>query len=273
MSDGILPVQAGAKIASRTAAATSQSSGDEEFSARRRTARAAGLWYLALALTGMVGFLLIRPRLYVNGDPAATLANLVERVGLARTGLALELAIVLTQALAAVWLYKLFRSANGTAAWALAVFGLANAVVILMSAGFMATALTVSGDFSLAPGGDAAATVQLMYQLSSNSWGVGSLFFGLWLIPMGYVASGSGLMPKWLGRILIIGGVGYMLSAFVNYGLPGAPAWLGEGLSLPATVGEFWMIGYLLLKGIRRSDQLPVGPLTPSTKWVEARQN
>ena len=165
----------------------------------------------------------------------------------------LELAIVVTQALAAVWFYKLFRSANSTAAWALAVFGMANALVVLASAGFMATALTVSTDFGLAPGGDAAATVQLMYQLSASSWGVGSLFFGLWLIPMGYIATGSGLMPKWLGRILVIGGVGYVLSAFVNYGIADAPAWLGEGLPLPATVGEFWMIGFLLLKGIRRT--------------------
>jgi hypothetical protein len=193
--------------------------------------------------------------IHVDGDPAATLANLIDRASLARAGLALELALVVTQALAAVWFYKLFRSVNGNAAWALAVFGMVNAVVIMASAGFMATALAVSSDFGLAPGGDAAGTVQLMYQLSSDSWGVGSLFFGLWLIPMGYIATSSGLMPKWLGRILVIGGVGYVLSAFVRYGVADAPAWLVEGLPLPATIGEFWMIGYLLLNGIRSSDR------------------
>jgi hypothetical protein len=227
--------------------------------ARRRTARATGLWYLALAITGGIGFLLIRPRIYVDGDPAATLANLVERGGLARAGLVLELGLVVTQALAAVWFYKLFRSANSTAAWALAVFGMVNAVAVMASAGFMATALTVSTDIALAPGGDAAATVQLMYQLSSNSWGVGSLFFGLWLIPMGYIATGSGLMPKWLGRILVVGGVGYVLSAFVNYGFADAPTWLRDALPLPATLGEFWMIFYLLTKGVRSSEQPILG--------------
>lgn len=249
----------GATTTSWRASETNGAMGEALFLARRRTARAAGLWYLALAIAGVVGFLLIRPRIYVDGDPAATLTNLIERASLARAGLVLELALVVTQALAAVWFYKLFRSANSVAAWALAVFGMVNAVAIMASAGFMATALTVSSDFGLAPGGDAAATVQLMYQLSSNSWGVGSLFFGLWLIPMGYVATGSGLMPKWLGRTLVIGGVGYVLSAFVNYGVADAPTWLGDALSLPATVGEFWMIGYLLLKGIRRSDQSPAG--------------
>ena len=259
MSEVTLSGRAGATTTGSSAATTNESSGEASFLARRTTARAAGLWYLALAVTGLVGFLLIRPRIYVVGDPAATLANLVERGGLARAGLLLELGIVVTQALAAVWFYKLFRSVNSTAAWALAAFGMVNAVVIMLSAGFMATALTVSSDFGLAPGGDAAATVQLLYQLSSNSWGVGSLFFGLWLIPMGYIASSSGLMPKWLGRILVIGGVGYMLSAFVVYGLTDAPAWLAEVLPLPATVGEVWMIGYLLIKGIRPSDQTSAG--------------
>ncbi|HSK06508.1 MAG TPA: DUF4386 domain-containing protein [Acidimicrobiia bacterium] len=221
------------------------------FSALRRTARVAGLWYLALAITGGVGFLLVRPSIHVEGDPAATLANLIDRAGLARAGLALELGLVVTQALAAVWFYKLFRSVNGSAAWALAVFGMMNAVAIMASAGFTATALAVSSDFGLAPGGDPAGTVQLLYQLSSGSWGVGSLFFGLWLIPMGHIASSSGLMPEWLGRILVLGGVGYVLSAFVGHGVVDAPVWLVEGLPLPATIGEFWMIGYLLLNGVR----------------------
>ena len=94
--------------------------------------------------------------------------------------------------------------------------------------------------------------MQLLFELSTNSWGVGALFFGLLLIPMGHVAAGSGLMPVWLGRTLIIGGVGYILSAFVSYGLSSPPAWLVEGLVIPATIGEFWMIGYLLVFGVRR---------------------
>jgi hypothetical protein len=218
----------------------------------KRTARLTGFWYLLVAVAGMVGFLLIRPQLYIAGDPAATAANLVAQEGMARLGLVVELTVVVAQALAAVWFYKLFRSINHTAAFALAVFGMANAIAILASAGFMATALTVSGAPGLAPGGDVPATVQLMYQISSHFWGVGSVFFGLWLVPMGHVAAGSGRMPKWLGRLLIVGGVLYILSAFVEYGIAGAPAWIDELLPITATVGELWMIGYLLLVGIRK---------------------
>jgi Domain of unknown function (DUF4386) len=225
----------------------------------KQTARIAGLCYLGLAITGMLGFLLIRPVIHIPGDPAATARNLVDREALARIGVALELGIVLTQVLAAVWFFKLFRGLNVVASGALAAFGFVNAVAILASAAFMATAIAVAGDAGLAPGGDVAATAQLLFEMSSNSWGVGALFFGLWLIPMGHVVVSSGRMPKALGWTLIGGGIGYILSAFLAHGLASAPAWLTDGLTVPATVGEFWMIGYLLFVGIRH----PSNPTAP----------
>ncbi len=218
---------------------------------QKRTARIAGLWYLGLALTGMLGFLLVRPAIHVAGDPAATLANLVENGALARLGVALELGIVLTQALAIVWFYKLFRPLNATAAHALAWFGLANAMLVLVSAAFLAAEVTVATDARLAPGGDVIGTTRLLFELSQTLWSVGTIFFGLWLIPMGYVAAHSGRMPKALGFTLIAGGVGYILNAFVTNGLDDVPVWLNSVLTLPAAVGEFWMIGYLLIFGIR----------------------
>ncbi|GAB93077.1 DUF4386 domain-containing protein [Gordonia rhizosphera] len=218
---------------------------------QKTTARATGAWYLGLGITGMVGFLLIRPAIWVDDDAAATLANLTEKEGLARLGLALEMAIVVTQALAAIWFYKLYRSVNHVAGVAVAAFGLVNAVAIMASAVFMASALAVAGDSSLAPAGDAAATVGLLHQLSTAAWGIGALFFGLWLIPMGWAAITSGRFPAVLGWILVAGGAGYVLSSFVDYGLVGAPSLLVDLLAFPATIGEFWMIGYLLTLGIR----------------------
>lgn len=223
----------------------------------RKTARTTGLWYLALAITGIFGYLLIRPRIFVAGDPAATFTNLVDREALARLGLSLELAMVVIQAVLAVWFYKLFRAINHTAAWAVAAFGTANAIAILTSAAYWATTLSLAHNPALAPGGDTVATISLLHQLSSNTWGVAAVFFGLWLIPMGYVALTSGLMPTWLGRILILGGAGYVASALVGQGVVGAPTWLIEGLTIPATVGEFWMIGYLLLGRFRTPPPTP----------------
>ena len=82
------------------------------------------------------------------------------------------------------------------------------------------------------------------------------MFFGLWLIPMGWFAIATGRMPKVLGWLLIVGGVGYVLSALLTP-VPELDVAV-DALAYLATVGELWMIGYLLSVGIRRA------PLTAS---------
>lgn len=209
----------------------------------RRTARTTGLLYLAMALAGMPAFLVIRPMLYDPDSPAATLANLVGNETLARTGIALELALVIFQALTALWFFRLFRRVDAVTAGTLAVFGMTNAIAILGSAAALGTALdaALTGD---------EAGVQLMYLLSGNLWGVGAVFFGLWLIPMGQLALRAG-MPRLLGWLLIAGGVGYVASALLGYLAPQTGA-VDAILVAPATIAEFWTIGLLLWIGLRR---------------------
>ncbi|MBL7857443.1 MAG: DUF4386 domain-containing protein [Cyclobacteriaceae bacterium] len=215
------------------------------------TARITGVWYLMLAITGMVGFLMLHSRIYVSVDPSKTLANLTEHETLARLRLLFEFLIVIFQALAAVWFYKLFKDIQHVAAWSLAAWGMVNAVAIMISAMAMGGAIEVAtGTQTL---NEKVLLIQMFSLFIRHAWGVGSLFFGLWLIPMGYVVVSSQRMPVWLGRILLLGGVGYIASAFTNYiGLD--DPWVGF-LSMPATVGEFWMIGYLLIFGIRKEKQ------------------
>ncbi|MEH1125620.1 DUF4386 domain-containing protein [Micromonospora sp. CPCC 206061] len=212
-----------------------------------RTARMTGLFYLGMAIAGVLGFLVIRPRLFAADDPSATLAHLVGNESLARAGVVLEMLMVLTQALTAMWFYRLFRTVDAFAAGSIAAFGLVNAVIGLDSAAFLATAVEVAFD----PVGDAPTTVYLQYLLSGNLWGVGAMFFGLWLIPMGFCVLRSGWMPRPLGWVLIGGGVGYLLGAFIVYLAPEARV-VAELIAVPAHVGEFWMVGYLLVSGVRR---------------------
>lgn len=211
------------------------------------TARITGICYLALAITGMVGFMVLHPRIYVSDDPARTLANITEFTTLARLRLLLELLIVTSQALAAVWFYKLFKDIEHAAAWMLAAWGMVNAVLITISAMAMGAAIeTAAGAQAM---NDKVIMIQILQLIIRHAWGVGGLFFGLWLIPMGYIVIRSQRMPVWLGRVLILGGVGYILSTFIGYmGVEGD--WVGM-LTIPATAGELWMIVYLLIYGVR----------------------
>lgn len=213
-------------------------------------ARWTGAAYLSLAVTGAMSFLVIRSQLYVAGDPTATLANLTEKPVLAQFGVFAEVLVVLAQALAALGFFTLFHRDRPAAAFGVAGFGLANALAVLGSAAFLTTALAVATDPTLAPGGDVAATVGLLYTLSGASWAVGNIFFGLWLVPMGWFAISTGRMPRVLGWALVVGGVAYVVSALLAVAGPSFTGWVNV-LALAATVGELWIIGYLFVRGIR----------------------
>lgn len=212
----------------------------------QRDSLLSGLFYLGLAATGSLGFLLVRPELFADGDPAKTLANLVERASLARVGIALELGIVMFQALAALWFARLFREVDAFAAGALALLGMVNAIVVLASAALLHSALAVA----VGSTGADPWMAHFAYVLSGSFWQVGSLFFGLWLMPMGWLVLKSGIGHRALGWLLILGGVGYVLSAFVAVLLHKAGAWAGI-LSIPASVGEVWIIIVLVWRGLR----------------------
>lgn len=212
------------------------------------TARLTGFWYLLLAISGVLGFLMYHPQIFVSGNPQKTLTNLIDFELTARIRLLLEVAIIASQALAAIWFYRLFREINAWAAFAMSSWGLMNAAAIMISAVSMSTAIHIahldSPTFQ-----EKVLFIQLLSIVISKSWAIGGLFFGLWLLPMGYVILSSKRMPSGLGWTLLIGGVGYILSTFLNS--LGLSHPLMGILTMPATVGEFWMIGYLLIYEIR----------------------
>ncbi len=213
-----------------------------------RTARVAGIWYLLMAISGLLGFMLFHTQIFDPESPEKTLANLTEKEPLARVRLLFEFAIIVSQALTAVWFYRLFKHINEWAAWAVGIWGMVNAVAIMVSAISMGSAIEIAHHSSQSIE-NKIIIIELLSGLIKDAWGVGSLFFGLWLIPMGYIVISSKRMPVWLGWTLIIGGAGYLLNVVLNY--TGVESSLREFLVIPATIGEFWMIGYLLIFGIR----------------------
>jgi len=212
------------------------------------TARIAGVWYLLMAITGIVGFMMFHTQVFDPEDSRKTLTNLTDTNSLARVRILLEFGIIVSQALTAIWFYKLFKHVNEWAAWTVGIWGMVNAVAIMISAISMGGAIEVAHSSALAIE-NKIVLVELLSAVISNAWGVGSIFFGLWLIPMGYIVVSSKRMPLWLGWTLIIGGAGYLLSVVVNY--LGIESSFSGYLVIPATIGEFWMIGYLLVFGIR----------------------
>ncbi len=215
----------------------------------RRVARITGVLYLLYFVVGVVSSILVRGQIYSADDANLTFSHLVDRVSLARLDIVLELGIVAIQALIAVCFYRLFRTVDSFAAGALAAFGLVNAVAIMGSTAMVATAFDLAHNDAFPAASGAADSVQMLYVASEHFWGVGSLFFGLWLIPMGWLVIRSRWLPFRLGQVLIVGGVGYAISAFVTsaFGQADVVSFL---LQVPSIIGELWMMGYLVAIGL-----------------------
>lgn len=220
-----------------------------------KTARLTGVWYLILAISGLLGFMIFHAQIFVTGDPHKTLNNLINLGFISRIRLLFELIIIVSQALAAVWFYKLFCDINKWAASILGIWGTVNSVIIMVSAISMSSAIDIA-NASFPTSQEKITLIHLLGEIITNAWSIGGLFFGLWLMPMGYIVISSGRMPIWLGRILIMGGIGYILQTFIN--CTSFQSSYIDILVIPATVGEFWMIGYLLIYGIRPAINRPV---------------
>src|SRR5438045_6753635 len=81
---------------------------------------------------------------------------------------------------------------------------------------------------------------------------VTQIFFGLWLVPLGYLAYRSGMFPKLLGILLIAGGVCYLLDLLAAFLVPdfGLVQQMHAFVVVPTTaIAEISMVVYLLAVG------------------------
>ena len=80
-----------------------------------------------------------------------------------------------------------------------------------------------------------------------------SIFYGLWLIPLGLLVFKSGMFPKVLGILLVVGGVCSLVGVLAVYVSPASGEAIKTMLINVPTVAEVWLLGYLLAIGVRSS--------------------
>jgi hypothetical protein len=228
-------------------------------STAHRQARIAGVLYLCLAVSSGL------PWAYLNGsivkaDASATAANVAAHAPLLRLALVGELVSMACYVLTAMALYALLGPVNRRIAASMVVFAATGAAVmgavVLPEAGALWLATDGSASVGLDPQGSDALVLTLLHLRVSGALVTG-VFFGLWLLPMGYLAYRSGFFPRALGILLMVGCFSYLTDLVETFLLPGVGHALSPFVLLPAVVAELWMVGYLLLKGVRTAGPVP----------------
>ena len=89
----------------------------------------------------------------------------------------------------------------------------------------------------------------LMFFLNLNEQGViiASIFWGLWLFPLGYLIYKSDYFPRIFGILMAIAGFGYLIGSFTYFLLPSYEAIIQ--VSDLMTMGEIFFMIWVVLKG------------------------
>jgi hypothetical protein len=220
----------------------------------KRLARIAGLLYLAVGILGGFAFASVYSAMYVAGDAAATASNLVANAGLVKIGVAADLIQVTVWVFLALTLYILLRHVSGYAARAMVVLVAIGASISFLNILFEFQGMRVATDptYTATIGAEGAtALAMLMLDLQHYGYAIAGIFFGLWLVPLGYLAFKSGMFPKVLGIVLVIGGIGYLFDTLAAFVAPELTAVIHPAAALLGVVAEVSLLGYLLVKGVR----------------------
>lgn len=224
---------------------------------KKRLARIAGLLYLIVAISGGFAELFVRQSLVVPDDAAATASNIGESAMLFRVGLVADLVNITAFLLLAFALYQLLKSVNRNIA---ATFVIFNAVAVAIMGANMINhsgALLVASEPEYAAFGTESSEVLVLLftQLHAQGFRIAGIFFGLWLLPLGYLVYRSGYFPRVLGVMLMIGSFGYPTDAFVTSLFPDVGATVGLVLGWVSGIAEISFLLWLLIKGANVSPQ------------------
>jgi hypothetical protein len=194
--------------------------------------------------------------MYVAGNSAATVGNVVANQALVRMDVAAHLLDATFFVLTAIGLFVLLQHVNKVLARAFVVLVSIAAGIIGLNAIFEFAGLRVATDGTYAAAfGTAGSNALVLLLLDMQHYGTlaAQVFFGLWLAPLGYLAYKSGLFPKGLGVVLVLATISYLVDVFGAFLLPDLSKQIHGFAIIAPAIAEPWMVFYLLIKGVRSS--------------------
>lgn len=215
----------------------------------QKTARLTGVLYLAIAIISAFGLVYVPALLIVPGDAATTAHNILTSEWLFRLGFMSNLMTFTINVFVAVLLYQLLKPVNKNMAALMVILILVGLGIGMLNElnQFVALLLLRSGAY-LTPFTTAQlqALAVLFLDIYDHGFSIAHIFWGLWLFPLGYLVFKSGFLPKVIGILLLIAGVGYLVDFTLFFLVPGITVKVSEF----TFVGEVVLLLWLLIKGV-----------------------
>ncbi len=216
----------------------------------RAYGKAAGVLFLLTMIGGGFGEMYVPSKLIVSTDAAMTAENLRNSDLLFRIGFASYLVEALCDVGLAWILYVLLRPVHQDLALLAAFFGLVATALFGVAELFYFTSSLVlrDADYLKSFSPDQRSTLAL---LSLKTYGLGAgifmAFYGFAWLVRGYLIFRSGYLPKFLGVLFALAGLGFMTRNFL---LVLVPQYASGLLLMPMFLAVVCLTAWLFIKGI-----------------------
>jgi hypothetical protein len=213
----------------------------------RRKARIAGVFYLLEMLTGAFAIIFVGGRFFVFGDAAATATNILAHESLFQLGFAANLIQFACYVAVTGLFYDLFKPVNKSLSLLAAFFSLVGCAIGAVSCLFELAPLTVLGGaqyLNVFKVEQLQALAFMFLKLYGQLFNISFVFFGFYCLLIGYLIFRSTFLPRILGVLMAIAGLGWLtfLSPALTHAL--SPYILAAGL------GEVSLTLWLLVAGV-----------------------
>ena len=223
-------------------------------------ARTGGVLYLVIIIAGMFAVILVRDKLIVSGDAAATAHNIMANQLLWRFGIVADLFMHVLD-IPVMWIiYLLLRLVNKNLALLVVLFNLIQTAVLVANKLNLIWPLLQLGSvdyLKTVEPNQLYAQVYLYIKMHDTGFGVGLIFFGFVCLVEGYLIFKSGYLPKTIGVLMQIAGLCYLTNSFTLLLAPKLASMLFPAILMPGFIAELSFCLWLIVKGVN------------VTKWEE----
>jgi hypothetical protein len=209
----------------------------------QRASVAAGIGLLVMAvLAGYANFGVIK-QLVVEGDAVQTASNITASSHIFIAGVVSFLLVAVLDIVVALAIYKVVAPVNKTVSQVAAALRIVYALVFVI-----ATSKLIEASASLHKDSvHNAAEAQQNINSFNNVWDAALILFGVHLLLVGYLLYRAAYAPKFLGVLLVISGIGYMVDSFGSLLISNYSA----NIANVTFIGEVILIFWLLIRGRR----------------------
>jgi hypothetical protein len=204
--------------------------------------------FLFVIVAGITAQVFISDRLVVGNDAAKTAANILANKSLYRLGFTIFMLEMVAQVVVSLLFYDLLKPVNRSLARVSVVLALTGCGIKTMARLFYYTPLILLGG---APYLSAIEPAQLealalaFLRINDQGAAIALIFFGFESVLQGWLLFNSGFLPRFLGVISMIGGLGWLTFLWPPLGYQAFPA-----VALFALIGVIATTGWLFIRGV-----------------------